>query len=322
LIPGGFGSKRGLIFVAIAALALWLATGFYRVDANEQGIAMIFGKWISTTGPGLNYNLPAPIGSVETPKVDFEYRAEIGFASAPDSNSTREVQAESLMLTGDENIIDIQFVVLWKIGDAGKYLFNVRDPEVTVKNVAEAAMREIVGQSPFESTRTTGRAAIEARSLELIQQILDSYNSGIIVTKLEMQKIDPPEAVIAAFRDVQAARADKERLVNESRAYFNQVTQRAQGEAQQIIKAAEAYREEKIAIAQGDAQRFILVYDQYRLNPTITNRRIYLETMEKLMANMNKVLLDGAPGGAVPYIDLNEILRRTAPPEVPAGGVQ
>jgi membrane protease subunit HflK len=277
---------------------------------------MIFGKWVATTGPGLNYNLPAPIGSVETPMVDFENRVEIGFRSAADGTSTRDISAESLMLTGDENIIDIQFVVLWKIGDAGEYLFSVRDPDETVKAVSEAAMREIIGQSDFESTRTKGRAEVESRTQELIQHVLDSYNSGIVITSLQLQKVDPPDAVIEAFRDVQAARADKERSVNEAQAYYNEITQRAEGQAQQVIKAGEAYKAEKILIATGDAQRFLSVYDQYAKNKELTERRIYLETMEDVMHGMNKVLVDGAPGagGALPYLSLNELMKLQSQP--------
>jgi membrane protease subunit HflK len=310
-LPGGMGGRRGLIFIALAALALWLASGFYRVDANEQGVAMIFGKWVATTGPGLNYNLPAPIGSVETPMVDFENRVEIGFRSAADGTSTRDISAESLMLTGDENIIDIQFVVLWKIGDAGEYLFNVRDPDETVKSVSEAAMREINGQSDYESTRTQRRAEVESRTQELIQHVLDSYKAGIVVTSLQLLKVDPPDAVIEAFRDVQAARADKERSVNEAQAYYNEVTQRAEGQAQQVIKSGEAYKAEKISIATGDAQRFLSVYNEYAKNKELTERRIYLETMEGVMHNMNKVLVDGSlgTGGALPYLSLNELLK-------------
>jgi membrane protease subunit HflK len=278
---------------------------------------MIFGKWVATTGPGLNYNLPAPIGEVETPMVDFEYPTEVGFASSADGTSVREKADESLMLTGDENIIDIQFVVFWKIRDAGKYLFKVRDPETTVKSVAEAAMREIVGQSKFEAIRTVGRAQIQTQALELIQVILDSYDAGIEVTKLEMQRVDPPQAVIEAFRDVQAARADKERSVNDAQGYFNEITQRAEGNAQQIIKAAEAYRAERIAVATGDAQRFVSVYDQYVKAEDITQRRLYLETMERVMHDMNKVLVETPPGGTVPYLYLNELMQRLPQPHRP-----
>lgn len=315
LLPGGFGSGRSLLLVALAAVALWLASGIYNVQPNEQGVALIFGKWVATTQPGINYNLPAPIGHVETPAVTTINRVEVGFRSGAEmtrSTTGRDVPAESLMLTGDENIIDIQFVVFWVIKDAGQYLFNIVDPDNTVKSAAEAAMREIVGQTPFERARTEGRAEIEGRAAELIQQILDSYQSGILVTQVEMQKVDPPGQVIEAFRDVQAARADKERTINEAQAYFNEITQRAEGQAQRIIREGEGYKEEKIAIATGEADRFLSVFEQYRSNPSLTQRRMYLETMEEVLKGMDKVLIDESAGtGAVPYLSLNELTKRS-----------
>jgi membrane protease subunit HflK len=306
LLPGGWGGGRTLLLIiVIVAFVAWVFSGFYRVEPEEQGVAMIFGRWV-----------PAPIGSVETPKVTRVNRVEVGFRSGADpgqAGSAHDVTPESLMLTGDENIIDIQFVVFWQIKNAGEYLFGIKDPDETVKNVAESAMREIVGQTAFELARTQGRATIQLRTLDLMQKILDSYGAGILVTQVEMQKVDPPEDTIAAFRDVQAARADKERAVNEAQAYYNEVTNKAEGEAQRIIKNGEGYKAEKIAIAKGDAARFISVYDQYLLSKDITMRRIYLETMEKVMQGMNKVLVDvpGATGGgAVPYLSLNELIRR------------
>jgi len=330
-LPGSFGSGRGLLLVLLAALILWGLSGFYNVQPNEQGVELVFGKWAETTEPGLNYNWPAPIGDVETPPVTELNRVEVGFKSSADaSRSTvgRDIVEESLMLTGDENIIDIQFVVFWRIKDAGQFLFNVAEPENTVKGAAEAAMREIIGQTPFERARTQGRAEIQDRSLELIQRILDSYGSGILVTQVEMQKVDPPQSVIEAFRDVQAARADKERSINEAQKYFNQITQSAEGEAQQIIREAEGYMQEKIAIATGDASRFLSVLAQYRVLPDITKRRIYLETMSQVLKGMDKVLIDNSAGaGTVPYLSLNELterarIGRAAPvqPEIPAGG--
>ena len=214
------------------------------------------------------------------------------------------------MLTGDENIIDIQFVVFWIIKDAAKYLFNIRNPEQTVKAAAESAMREIIGKNEFEFARTTGRGQITAEAQELIQTILDDYGSGIQVTNVEIQQVDPPEAVIDAFRDVQAARADKERAINEATAYRNEVTQRAEGQAAQIVAAAEAYKREKIARAQGESQRFLAVYKEYLQNKDVTTRRIYLETMEDVFGGMNKVLIESSADGSgvIPYLPLERLL--------------
>jgi modulator of FtsH protease HflK len=329
LLPGGFGSGRSLIFIVIIGLALWLITGFYRVEPDEQGIALIFGKVWKQTNAGLNYNLPAPIGEVFTPKVTRVNRVEVGFRSNPDSSSSdnaQDVSQESLMLTGDENIVDMQFVVFWVIKDPQKYLFAIDDPEDTVKNAAESAMREIIGRSAFEYARTQGRNPIEQEARKLIQSLLDTYNAGIEVSQVELQKVDPPEAALAAFRDVQAARADKESSVNGAQAYFNEITQRAGGEAQTIIKGAEGYKAQTVALATGNAQRFDLVMTQYEKAKDITQRRIYLETMELVLKNMNKILIDtkaagGAGGGTVPYLSLNDLLKRVAPPvAAPATG--
>ena len=325
MLPGGFGSGRSLGFIALIGVALWLATGFYRVQPDEQGIALVLGKVWKQTNPGLNYNLPAPIGEVCTPKVTRVNRVEIGFRSGTDASGEsvlQDVPEESLMLTGDENIISMQFVVLWQIKDPQKYLFSIRNPEETVKNVAESVMRELIGQTAFEYARTQGRAEIEQQARERMQKLLDNYQSGILVTQVATQNISPPEPTIDAFRDVQAASADKERAVNEAQAYYNEVTQRAEGQAQQIVKEAEAYKEQTVALATGNAQRFESVLNQYEKAKEITQRRIYLETMENLLKGINKVLVDSkAAGGALPYLSLNELLKQQKglPPPAAAG---
>ncbi len=312
IMPGG-GGKGMIIGGIIGLLVLWAATGFYRVQADEQGVALIFGKFWAKSNPGLHWNAPAPIGEVFTPKVTRVNREEIGFRSGGSGRRTggtvRSVPTEGLMLTGDENIIDIQFVVFWQIKDAFKYLFNIRSPKQTVKVVAESAMREIVGKSEFEFARTTGRGAITADTAKLIQQLLDDYDAGIQVRQVEMQGVDPPAAVIDAFRDVQAARADKERAVNGATAYRNEITQRAEGEASQVIAAAEAYEQETIARASGETQRFISIYNEYLKDKDVTRRRLYLETMETVLNGMDKVLLDdtGRGSGVVPYLPLDKL---------------
>jgi len=320
MLPGGFGSGRSLAFIALIGVALWLATGFYRVEPDEQGVALVLGKVWKLTNPGLNYNLPAPIGEVYTPKVTRVNRVEIGFRSTGDNGDqlAQDVPEESLMLTGDENIISMQFVVLWQIKDPLKYLFAIRDPEETVKNVSESVMREIIGQTAFEYARTQGRGQIESTARDRVQKLLDDYQSGVLVTQVAMQNIAPPEATIDAFRDVQAASADKERSVNEAQAYYNEVTQRAEGQAQQIIKGAEAYKEQTVAIATGNAQRFVSVLTQYQKAKEITQRRIYLETMEQVLKGMNKVLVGSKNGaGTLPYLSLNELLKQQSNNQTP-----
>src|SRR5690606_22772411 len=323
----------GIAFRLVAVLLVGRATGPYRVDAGEKGIELVFGRWNgATTEPGLNWNYPAPIGSVETPNVEQRMQTQIGLTSVGET-STRAVEEESLMLTGDENIIDIQFVVIWKINDAAAFVFNVRDQEATVKSASEAAMREIVGQSNFERMLTADRAEVGRRARVLIQQILDNYNAGILVENVAVNRVDAPQQVVDAFRDVQAAKADQQRLINEAQLYYNQITQRAEGEAQQIVKAAEGYREQTIALATGNAQRFVSVYDQYKANPDVTARRLYLETMERILRSMDKVLVDNSAGsgGTAPYLPTDQLIRRNddgaatsppAPTAIDQGGTQ
>jgi membrane protease subunit HflK len=314
-IPGGVGGGRGLLLIMVLVVAVWLGSGFYTVEPDEQGVELVFGEWISTTQPGLNYNLPAPIGQVYTPKVTRVNRVEIGYRSGSDRTQTttqRQVPNEALMLTGDENIIDVNFVVLWIINDAGKFLFNIRSPEQTVGDAAESAMREVIGKTEAEYARAEGRRDVETRTQKLLQTILDLYGTGILITQVQLQKVDPPEVVIDSFRDVQRARADRERAMNEADAYANTIIPRARGEAAQMVQEANAYKAEVVARAEGDAERFLAVYESYSVARDVTVQRIYLETMESILKGMNKIIIDSSGGGAqgvLPYLPLSELTK-------------
>jgi modulator of FtsH protease HflK len=305
-----------LVLVPVVLIAVWLASGFYRVQPSEQGVVLRFGAWTQTTQPGLNWHIPAPIETVLTPQVTRINRVEVGFRSAAADTgrgtASREVPTESLMLTGDENIVDINFVVLWQIKDAGQYLFNIRDPESTVKSVTESVMREIVGKTPIAEATTEGRRDIELEAREQIQQTLDEYGAGILINQVQLQRVDPPNEVIDAFRDVQRAQADRERLQNEAEAFANDILPRARGEAERVLQESQAYRQEVVAQAEGDARRFISVYEEYDKARDVTARRIYIETMEAVLRDMNKVLIDRNAGGSgvVPYLPLPELERR------------
>jgi membrane protease subunit HflK len=231
------------------------------------------------------------------------------------STAVRDVPEESLMLTGDENIVDVDFVVFWRISDAPKFLFNIQDPEMTVKDVAESAMREIVGQSDIEPLLTEARAKTEAAVQALMQKTLDSYGAGVQVTQVQLQKVDPPAQVIDAFRDVQAARADQERLQNEAQAYANRIIPEAKGEAERILQAAQGYRDKVVAESKGEADRFVKIYQQYKLAPDVTRQRMFLETMERVLADTDKVIVDEKAGsGVVPYLPLSEFNKKPAQP--------
>jgi membrane protease subunit HflK len=291
---GGGINKRLVAIVGAAAIAVWALSGFYVVQPDEQGVVLRFGKWTRTTQPGLNYHLPVPIETALTPKVTRVNREEIGFRDAATGtrNGIRDVPNESLILTGDENIVDVNFVALWEINDAGKFLFNVREPAITVKAVAEAVMREVIGKTPFAEATTEGRGRIELEVRTQMQSILDSYGAGVQVNEVQLQKVDPPGEVIDAFRDVQRAQADRERLQNEAEAFANDILPRARGEAERVLQESEGYRQAVVAAAQGDAQRFMSVVAEYQNSQDITVKRIYLES------------------GVIPYLPLPEFERR------------
>jgi modulator of FtsH protease HflK len=306
--------KKPITLFIIGAIAVWALSGFYRVDADEQGVVLRFGKYTNMTQPGLNYHLPYPIESVMTPKVSKVNRIDVGFRSSNEGSrgAIGDIKEESAMLTGDENIVDINYSVFWVIKDASKYLFNIQDPIGTIKVVAETAMREVIARKKIQTILTQGRAEIEIEVQKIMQQILDSYNSGVDITQVQAQKSDPPAQVIDSFRDVQAAKADKERAQNEAEAYANDIIPRARGEAAKIVQEAEGYKKEVVAQAEGEASRFIAIYNEYAKAKTVTQERMYLETMEKVLSGVNKIIIDKQSGsGVVPYLSLPELKKNT-----------
>ena len=315
LPSGSTGGNKPLLFGLIIVAIIWALSGLYRVLPDEQGIVLRFGKFVSTTQPGLNYHFPYPIETVLTPKVTKVNRIDIGFRSGSDtgfsSAGVADVPEESLMLTGDENIVNIDFSVFWVIKDAGKFLFKIQDPAATVKAAAETAMREVIAKSKLQSILTEGRSKIEIETQEIAQSLLDEYESGIQITQVQTQKADPPDQVIDAFRDVQAARADMERAKNEAQAYQNDVIPRARGEAAKILQQAEAYKKQVVAKAEGEASRFLAIYKEYSNAKRVTKERMYLETMEKVLAAVDKVIIEkNASTGVVPYLALPEIKKK------------
>ena len=322
-IPGGSMGGRGLIILVLGVIAVWLLTGFYTVRPNEVGINMIFGKFTGTSAEGLRYNLPYPIGRVMKPNVTAQQRVEVGYRSTPTGQGrARDVIEESLMLTADENIVDIDFDAVWQINPARPqdYVFNLQNPDGTIKSVAESAMREVIGRSQIQPILTGARQNVETAVQDLMQKVLDDYGAGVQVNQVQLQKVDPPTQVIDAFRDVQAARANLEQSQNEAQTYANRVVPEAKGRASQTIQNAEAYREQTVAEAKGATSRFLQVYDEYKKAPDVTRQRMYLETMERLFGGTDKIILDsgaGGAGGVVPYLPLDQLRR---PPTAPQTG--
>lgn len=315
VLPGGNLGGKGFALLAVAALALWGFSGFFRVEPDELGVVMRFGKEVRQVQPGLNYHLPYPIETALTPKALRVNKIDIGMREIETGRrggpGTRDVPEESLMLTGDENIVDVDFSVLWKIAPTGvgNYLFNIQNPEGTVKAVAESAMREVIGRSEIQPILTGARQTIEVAVQDLMQKTLDHYGAGVFVQQVQLQKVDPPTQVIDAFRDVQAARADLERSVNEAQTYANRVIPEARGNVAKIMQAAEAYRQQTVAEATGQTSRFLQIYDQYAKAPDVTRQRMYLETMERVLGSTEKVIIDSKDGsqGVVPYLPLSQL---------------
>jgi membrane protease subunit HflK len=327
VLPGNFNSRTWIAVVVIAIVVLWLLNGFYTVAADEVGVVLRFGAYNRTTQPGLNYHLPGPIEKVLTPSVTRVNRTEIGYRSAEGAATrgaaTRQLPEEALMLTGDENIVDINFAVFWIIKDAKAYLFNIRRPDETVKSAAESAMREVIGETQIAQALAEGRGKIETDTHGLLQGILDAYGAGIEVTQVQLQRVDPPGPVIDAFRDVQRALADREKLRNQAEAYRNDIVPKARGAAAAVKQEAEAYRQEIIARSQGDANRFTSVYNAFKAAQDVTLQRLYLETMEEVLKNSNKVIIDkSAQGGSgvLPYLPLPALGGASGTASAPAPG--
>ncbi len=316
---GGFPiGGRGIGLIVAVVAALWLASGIYVVGADEQGAVKRFGEHTVTTEPGLHYHLPWPIETVHTPKVTQVRRVEIGFRSRDGNQDSMHVPKEALMLTGDEAVVDLQFAVQYHIKDAADYLFNVADPDGTVRGVAETAIREVIGQRPIDDILTRERAAVAQDTRTLMQEILDRYGTGLQLDEIALQDAQAPEPVRPAFRDVISAREDRTRAVNEAEAYSNDILPRARGRAERILQEAEAYQARVVNQAQGSASRFRDVYEEYRQNPDITTERLYLETMERVLGNANKVMVDLPKSGNLMYLPLQEILKQKGA----AGGKQ
>ncbi len=333
--PGfGFNGGRGLILLVLLVAAVWLATGFYRVQPDEQGVVLRFGAFNRTALPGLNYHIPWPIETALTPSVTRINRVEVGFSPASDSpvlrmtsrglvadntvsGTTQPIPAESLMLTGDENIIDIDFAVFWRIRDAGDYLFNTRHPDATVKQVAESVMREVIGRTAIQPALTEARAKIEQDTLTEMQSILDQYKTGVEITQVQLQKVDPPADVIESFRDVQRANTDAETMRNQAESYRNDIVPRARGDAAAITATAEGARQAAIAQAKGQAQAFDSVYQAYLLAKDVTLRRLYIETMQAIVSKTPTTVLGSDVRQPLPLLNLGG-----TPPDLPQAVAQ
>jgi membrane protease subunit HflK len=330
VLPGG-GGMRNLSPLTIIAI-LGLAAAFigynfltFRVDPNELGIVLQFGKYNRQADPGLHFRLPYPIETVFTPQVTAVHQVTIGqVVDDRNPNGGRDVPEESLMLTGDENIVDIDFSVFWLIGssqNAQNYLFNMVDPDGTVKAAAESSMREVVGQSNIQDLLTQARQITESKVQALLQKTLDQFQAGVTITQVQLLKVDPPAEVVGSFRDVQAAQADQVRLQNEAQTYANQVVPQARGQSSQITNAASAFHDRIIAEAKGQAQAFNSVYQSYKTAPDVTRQRMYLEAMEQILTGKDKIILDesAAGSGVIPYLPLDTLKAAPATPSTAPG---
>ena len=301
-VPGGAGVLIGL------ALLVWLASGFYIVDAGERGVVLRFGKFAETTMPGPRWHLPYPVDTVEVVNVEEVRTVEVGYTN----NVKSKVLSEALMLTDDENIVDLQFSVQYLLKSPEDYLFNNRHPDEAVKHAAETAMREIVGKSKMDYVLYEGRADIATRATKLIQTTLDRYKTGIQISKLNMQNAQPPEQVQAAFDDAVKAGQDRERFKNEGQSYANDVVPKARGVASRLLEEAQGYKERVIAQSEGEASRFKAVLAEYTKSPQVTRERLYQDTMQQVLSNTTKVMVDDKQGGNLLYLPLDKLMNMTS----------
>ena len=313
MVPGGDFGALGALAIAALVVVIWLASGFYTIGPNEVGINQVFGRYTGKTAPGLSYNWPYPIGGVQKLQVTDRNSIDIGSVARDDTRrpgapAGLDVPEESLMLTGDEDIADVKFRVIWQIDPEHPefYAFNLRNPEDTVKAVAESAMREVIGQLKLQGILTSDRSTIEQRVQDLTQAVLRSYGAGVLILQTQLLSVGPPAQVIAAYRDVTAAQQDLQRQRNDADAYANRVVPEARGAAAAITQDAEAYREQTVQEAKGQTARFNQIYEQYKNAPAVTRERLYIETMEKVLSGTGKVILDSKQG-VVPYLPLGGV---------------
>ncbi len=308
---GGNVSRFGIGAIIIVALVLWIVSGFYVVQQGERGVVLEFGKKTDVTEAGLHWHLPFPIESVEKVNVEQVNVLQIGYRSSERSSTSSKLPKEALMLTQDENIVDVELAVQYKIKDPSAYLFNVRDPKATIIAAAQSAVREVVGKNTMDFILTQGRDVIGQDTQTLLQTILDRYNSGIHIVTVQLQDAKAPEEVTAAFEDAVKAREDEQRVKNEAEAYSNDIIPRARGDAARIVLEAEGYQASTIARAEGDARRFSQVVTQYDRAPAVTRERMYLDTMEKVLSNTTKIFVDLPHGNNVIYLPLDKIVSQT-----------
>ena len=323
LFPKGGQGPRAILLGVCVLVAAWAATGFYKIEPEEQGVEVLFGKFVKSTGPGLHYWFPTPVGDV-TPVAVTAIR-QINIGGQADDTTRRYAGAarnaeERQVLTADQNVVEADYSVFWRVMKAEDYLFNIRDPEATIRRAAESAMREVAGRSSLDQLMTDQKEALQAEVTKRLQELLDYYGAGVMVTGVKLLAVDPPKQVIEAFHDVNNARQDLDRQRNEALAYRNDILPRAKGEAEKMVQDAMAYRERQVKDAQGEAARFTSVYETYKTAEGVTRERLYLETMENILGNTTKIVIsDKAASGAVPYLPLPEVKKR-ATPHVPAKG--